>query len=137
MQSNNRKTTLRAKLDTGAQGNILPMKLYPVMYPHQVNNNGKLKPNALLPSTVVLTAYRGSQIKHHHDGIVNIPCTYGKESTLAPFYITDILGSAIIGLLTSTDLNLLQFNCALQTVHSHTSSHGCLKDKNKPRKLPR
>jgi len=126
-QSDNRKTTLRAKFDTGAQGNILPVRLYREMYPHQVDHNGKLKPNALLSSNVVLTAYGGSQIKHH--GIVTIPCTYGRESTLAPFYVTNIPGPAIIGLPTSTDLNLLQFNCAIQTQHRHTSSHGCLKDK--------
>ena len=96
------------------------------MFPHQVDN-GKLKPNALLSSNVVLTAYGGLQIKHH--GIVTIPCTYGKECTLAPFYVTDIPGPAIIGLPTSTDLNLLQFNCAIQTQHPHTSSQGCLKDK--------
>ena len=97
------------------------------MYPYQVDNSGKLKPNVLLPSTVVLAAYRGSQIKQH--GIVNIPCTYGKESTLAPFYVTDIPGPAIIDLPTSSDLNLLQFNCATRTLHPHSSSHGCLKDK--------
>ena len=98
------------------------------MFPHQVDNSGKLKPNSLLSSNVVLTAYGGSQIKHH--GIVTIPCTYGKESTLAPFYVTDIPGPAIIGLSTSTDLNLLQFNSAIQTQHPHISNHGCLKDKN-------
>ena len=97
------------------------------MYPHQGDNNGKLKLNALLSSNVVLTAYGGSQIKHH--GIVNIPCTYGKDGTLAPFYVTDIPGPAIIGLPTSTDLNLLQSNCAIQKQHPNTSSHGCLKDK--------
>ena len=126
-QSNKRKTTLRAKLDTGAQGNILPMRLYREMYPHQVDKNGNLNPNALLSSNVVLTAYGGSQIKHH--GIVTIPCTYGKENTLAPFYVTDIPGPAIIGLPTSTDLNLVQFNCAIQTQHPHMSSDGCLRDK--------
>ena len=47
-QSNNRKTTISAKLDTGAQGNILPMRLYRDMSPHQVDNNGKIKPKALL-----------------------------------------------------------------------------------------
>ena len=73
-QSDNKKTTLRAKLNTGAQGNKLPMRLYREMHPHQVDNNGKLKPNAPLYSNVVLTSYGGSQIKHH--GIVTIPCTY-------------------------------------------------------------
>ena len=104
------------------------MRLYGEMLPDEVDNNGKLKPKALLSSNVVLTAYGGSQIKHH--GIdVTIPCTYGKESTLAPFYVTDIPGPAIIGLPTSTEMNLLQFNCGIQTQNPLTSSHGCLKDK--------
>jgi len=103
------------------------MRLYREMYPHQVDNNGKLKPSALLSSNVVLSAYGGSQIQHH--GIVTIPCTYVKESTLTPFYVTDIPRPAIIDRPTSTDLNLLQFNYAIQTQHPHTSSHGCQKDK--------
>ena len=43
--------------------------------------------------------------------------------------MTDIPDPAIIGLPTSTDLNLLQYNCAIQTQNPHTSSDGCLKDK--------
>ena len=73
-QSNNRKSILRAKLDTGVQGNMVPMRLYREMYPHQIDNNGKLKPNTLLSSNVVLTTYGNSPIKHH--GIVTIPCNY-------------------------------------------------------------
>ena len=102
------------------------MRRYREMFTHQIDNNNKLKPNALLSLNAVLTTYGGSQIKHH--GMVSIPCTYGKESTLAPFYITDIPGPAIIGLPTPADLNLLQFSCAIQA-HPHTSSQGCLKDK--------
>ena len=102
-QGGNRKITLTAKLDTGAQWNILPVRFYHEMYPHQVDSDGKLKPNALVPSNVVLIAYGGSQIKHH--GIFTIPCTYGKERTFTPFYVTDIPGPAIVGLPTSPDLN--------------------------------
>lgn len=119
-QTANRTTALKAKLDTGAHGNILPTMFYRETYPHQVDNNGKFIPNALLPSNFVVTAYRGSQVKHH--GTVTMPCTYEKESTLAPFYVTDIPGPAIISLPTSTDLNLLQFICAIQTRHPHTRS---------------
>lgn len=66
----------------------------------------------------MLTAYRGSWINHH--GIVTIPCSYRGENSNASFYVTDTLGPAILGLPTSTDLNLLKFNCTIQTQHLHT-----------------
>ncbi|KAL9967831.1 hypothetical protein ACROYT_G026128 [Oculina patagonica] len=119
-QSSYRKTTLKAKLDTGAQGNILPMRLYREMFPHQIERDGKVKPNALSPSNVVLTAYGGSRINHH--GIVTIPCSYGDENSTASFYVTDTPGPAILGLPTSTDLNLLKFNCTIQAEHLYTSN---------------
>ena len=50
-------------------------------------------------------------------------------TTLAPFYVTDIPGPAIIGLPNPADLNLLKFNCAIQTQRPHISGVGCLKDK--------
>ncbi|KAL9956099.1 hypothetical protein ACROYT_G037526 [Oculina patagonica] len=119
-QSSYRKTTLKAKLDTGAQGNILPMRLYREMFPHQIERDGKVKPNALSPSNVVLTAYGGSRINHH--GIVTIPCSYGDENSTASFYVTDTPGPAILGLPTSPDLNLLKFNCTIQAEHLYTSN---------------
>ncbi|KAL9977436.1 hypothetical protein ACROYT_G014839 [Oculina patagonica] len=73
-QSSYRKTTLKTKLDTGAEGNILPMRLYLEMFPLQLDRDGKVKPNALSPSYVVLTAYGCLQINHHC--IVTIPCPY-------------------------------------------------------------
>ncbi|KAL9964120.1 hypothetical protein ACROYT_G027704 [Oculina patagonica] len=119
-QSSYRKTTLKSKLDTGAQGNILPMRIYREMFPHQIERDGKVKPNALSPSNVVLTAYGGSRINHHV--IVSIPCSYGDENSTASFYVTDTPGPAILGLPTSTDLNLLKFNCTIKTEHLYTSN---------------
>lgn len=94
-----------------------------MLYPHQVDNSGKLKPNALFSSNAVLPDYGDSQIKHH--GIATIPSTSGKDSTLAPFYFTDFSGPTIIYLPTCTDVNMLQFNCVKQTQHPDTSSDGC------------
>ena len=71
------------KLDPGAQGNILQMRLYREVYQHQVDNNGKLKANAMLSSNVVLTAFGSSQIKRH--GIAPYPALMGKEAYSHPF----------------------------------------------------
>ena len=90
------------------------------MFQHQIERDGKLKPNALSPSNVVLTAYGGSRINYH--GEATIPCCYGGENSTASFYVTDTPGPAIVGLLTSTDLNLLKSSFTIQTQHLHTSS---------------
>ena len=95
------------------------MRLYREMFPQQIDRDGKVKPNALLPSNVVLTAYGGSRINHH--GVVTIPCSYGGEKSTASFYVTDTPGPAILGLPTSTDLELLKFNCTIQAQQLHTS----------------
>ena len=102
------KPTLKAKLDTGAQGNVLPLRLYREMYPHNIGNNGKPRQGTLNQSRIILVAYGGSEIKHL--GTVKIPC-YSKDSrTTATFYVTDTSGPAIMGLHTATELNLLKFN---------------------------
>ena len=64
-QSTNRKTALKAKLDTCAQGNILPMRIYREMFPRQIDRHGRIKPSVLSPSNVVLTAYGCSRINLH------------------------------------------------------------------------
>ena len=103
LQGTHKNTILKAKLDTGAQGTILPMRLYRQMYPHNLDDHGSLRP--VSSSNVILTAYGDSQIKHH--STVTIPCSYKGEHARASFYDTDTPGPAITGLPTSTDLKLL------------------------------
>ena len=43
-QSSNRRTMLKDKIDTSAQGNILPMRLYCGMFPHQIDRDEKSNP---------------------------------------------------------------------------------------------
>ena len=107
-QGTHKNTILKAKLDTGAQGNILPMRLYRQMYPHNLDDHRSLRP--VSSSDVILTAYGGSQIKHH--ATVTVPCSYKGEK--ASFYVTDTPGPAIIGLTTSTDLKLLTLNFSVE-----------------------
>ena len=115
-QGTHKNTVLKAKLDTGAQGNILPMRLYRQMYPHNLDDHRSLRP--VSSSDVILTAYGGSQIKHHVT--VTIPCSYKGENARASFYVTDTPGPAIIGLPTSTDLKLLTLNFCIEQKGPHT-----------------
>lgn len=52
------KASLKAKLDTGAQGNIVPVRLYREMYPQNIHENGNPKKGATYSSDTILTAYR-------------------------------------------------------------------------------
>ena len=56
---------LEAKLDTGAQGNILHLRLYRWMYPENLTPEGFPKPGILKHSPTVLTAYRGAKLVKH------------------------------------------------------------------------
>ena len=55
---------LRGKVDTGAQGNILPVRLYRQMFPDHVDAAGHPQSGRLQPSDVTLKAYGGSAIPH-------------------------------------------------------------------------
>ena len=94
----NHSATRKAKLDTGAQGNILPLRLYRRMYPEY------LKREAVQQSPTVLTAYGGRKIKQH--GKCAITCEFNRRRTEAIFFITE--APPIIG------LNLFTLNCSLQ-----------------------
>ena len=63
------KTTLRGKVDTGAQGNILPIRTYRKMYPNAIMDDGN--PTLTQSSSKVLTAYNGSKIPQY--GTLNLP----------------------------------------------------------------
>ena len=74
-----------------------------MVWPLRVDDHD-LKPGSLLHSDITLTVYGGSQITHR--GTIAITCSYKRESTRVSFYVTEILGPAIIGLQSSTDLTL-------------------------------
>ena len=111
-RNNNCLTTLKAKLDTGAQGNILPIRLYRQMYPQNVASSGLPKSGSLENSTTVLTAYGGTKIVQH--GICKIPCEFQNRKSVAAFFITEADGPAIIGFPTSLELDLVTLNCLVK-----------------------
>ena len=109
---NGQRTALKAKLDTGAQGNILPVRIYRNMFPENLTADGLPKPGALHQANTVLTAYGGTHIKQY--GICTIQCEYKGAQATANFFVTQAEGPAIIGLPTSLQLKLVTLNCALQ-----------------------
>ena len=106
--------TLQLKVDTGAQGNTLPIRIYRSMYPECVNRRGLPKPGMLRQMThTTLTAYNGSKI--HQYGIVTIPCQYEQSKwSDVDFFVVDTDGPAILGLTSSQDFKLITLHCSIQ-----------------------
>jgi predicted Zn-ribbon and HTH transcriptional regulator len=106
----NLKTSILAKVDTGAQGNILPTRVFKKM---------KIPADRIKPCNTVLTAYNGSDIPQ--EGKIELQCKYedGKWSSES-FYVADTTGPIILGLPSCRALNLVSLHCAVQTSPVHT-----------------
>ena len=108
---------LSAKIDTGAQGNTLPLRTFRRMYPDQLDADGFPVEHIVAAARYArLTAYNGTSIPCH--GIVNIPYSYSNSAwNDTQFYIVDVTGPAVIGLQSSETLKLVTPNCTIK-VHS-------------------
>ena len=107
-----RPAALKAKLDIGAQGNILPMRLYRRMYPENLTPEGFPKPGVLEHTPTVLTAYGGAKLVQY--GKCRIDCVFNGRKLGATFFVTEADGPAIIGLPTCLELNLVNVNGSVQ-----------------------
>lgn len=124
-----RQTNLNGKVDSGAQGNILPLRTYTQIYPNYINSDGSPTKTAACKDN--LTAYNGSQI--HHYGTMSLPCKYNDGKWVnTTFYVADTPGPVIFGLPTCTALGLLKLNCSVTldtpTKPKHIHSADDLKD---------
>ena len=95
---------VRGKIDTEAQGNILPLRLFKEMYPRTISANGFPRPGLLEPSPAILKAYGGATIEHL--GTKSITCEPKGKTTDGIFYVTNVDDPAIFGwtLLQALDL---------------------------------
>ena len=108
-----RKINLQCKVDTGAQSNVLPIRLLRIIAPEKFDDEGNLKPEVLEKNEAVLSAYGGSVIKQL--GTINISCKYKEKKVNCIFYITDTSGPAILGLKACIALKLISLHCTLRT----------------------
>ena len=105
------KHALKLKLDTGAEGNILPIKTYRQMYPQNIDRDGNPCEGTLLPSSSSLTAYNHTPI--HCLGTTTIDCRHNDKWVKTTFFVVDVIGPVILGLDSCRFLKLLTFNCAI------------------------
>ena len=57
--------TLKAKVDTGAEGNTLPLRTFHRMFPDKVDDLGQPISGSTKTELTILTAYNGSSIRQH------------------------------------------------------------------------
>jgi len=106
---------LNLKVDTGAQGNTLPLRLYRQMFPTLLTSDGLPVPRiAAKARNARLTAYNGSAIQCH--GVISFPCKYNDSPWIdTTFYVVDVPGSAIIGLPSCERLKVVTLHCSMQS----------------------
>ncbi|KAL5015826.1 hypothetical protein ScPMuIL_005415 [Solemya velum] len=108
---------MTCKIDTGAQGNILPIRVVRKILPSLTNKSGvvygdviKKRPN------VKLYAYNGREITQY--GSVNLELRYGHGWMKTDFFIADTPGPIILGKTSSLALNIITVNTVAEmTLH--------------------
>ena len=103
---------LKIKVDTGAEGNTLPLRTFQQMFPEWVDQNGHPRSGTTLKESAILTAYNGSSIPQH--GSVGIQCAYKGKWRYVKFYEVTSNGPTILVLLSLQELELVTLHCPIQ-----------------------
>ena len=104
---------LKTKVDTGAQGNILPLRIFRQMFPDKLNRDGLPIQGATTERSTQLIAYNGTRIEQH--GSVSLPCQYEQSGWHEEeFFVTSGDGPAIIGLPSCRRLKLVTLHCQIE-----------------------
>ncbi len=100
---------LRVKVDSRAEGNLLPLRVYKRMFPHNIGPNGTPRPGATIPSNKHLFAYGGKELKHY--GMVLLRLSFGRRRCRTVCYVTEDEGPPLLGLPTCQALKLITVHC--------------------------
>ena len=103
--------TLRVKVDTGAQGNVMPLRTFQRMYPSNIDTEGIPVRGSLEHRDTILTAYNGQLIRQY--GTTRLKCVHETTTHEAEFFVADTPGPVILGLPSCRKLNLVTLNCAV------------------------
>ena len=103
--------TLRVKVDTGAQGNVMPLRTSQRVYPSNIDTEGIPVRGSLEHRDTILTAYNGQLIRQY--GTTRLKCVHETTTHEAEFFVADTPGPVILGLPSCRKLNLVTLNCAV------------------------
>ena len=111
VDSGQHKTPLLCKIDTGAEGNVIPVSTYKRLCPLSPCDSTGV-PLDLTPSTTRITAFGGHPIEHY--GTCKLTLSYDGHSNLYSFHVVNTAGPTILGLPTCTNMKLITLNYSLQ-----------------------
>ena len=96
----------KLKIDTGAEANLMPLKIYQSLYPEYLQENGMPMKRYIEKSPAVLEAYGGSVI--NQIGRVHLPCEYNGKKFTCPFYLSNVDGPILLGYPTGESLGIVK-----------------------------
>ena len=96
-----KEMTLKCKVDTGAQSNVMPLR---VLFPDRISDG---KSVGLQSTTMNLKAYNVSEIEQF--GLLHLKCTH--QDVTDTFFVTDTKGDTLLGLAASTQFGTISLNC--------------------------
>ena len=115
-----RNAYLRVKVDTGAQGNLLPLRTFQKMYPDK-----RYWPN-LQPSSTRLSVYDSSTLTQY--GKLELTISSGAHTSEAIFYVVDTPGPVLLGFPSSTALKLVTMHFSVNPQLWLTSTADLVKE---------
>lgn len=110
-----RTMPLLCKIDTGAEGNVIPVDTYKQLYPQSAYSPDGA-PLGLCPSNTTITAFGGHTIQHY--GTCELNLSHNGHSKPYPFHVVNTTGPTILGLPTCRDMKLVTLNYSLTTATS-------------------
>ena len=96
------------KVDSGSEGNVMPLQVYGALYPERIGRDGKPLPRYLEESGALLKAYGGSIIRHL--GKLKLPCSFNDFKFMAEFYLSEADGPMLLGLPLGERLEIIIIN---------------------------
>ena len=110
LESSETVKSVTCKLDTGAEGNVMPVAKYKDMFPNnRLDSSGK--PTGLQASGTTITGYGGNVLKQY--GLCNMKVKSNGKTADCTFYVVEADGHVILGLPTCLTLDLVSVNCNL------------------------
>ncbi len=99
------------KVDTGAEADTIPLHVFRQVFPNRLDRNGMPSHHTVIKDNTKLYGYNGLPIIQL--GRIQLSCTFKDKKKIANFFIVDVPGPAILGLLTCQALGIVTLNCAV------------------------
>ena len=106
---------LLCKIDTGTEGNVIPVDIYKRLCPKS-SYSPEGTPLGLTPSSTTITAFGGHTIPHY--GICELTLSHHGHSKPCAFHVVNTVGPTILSFPTCRDMKLVSLNYGITTTQT-------------------